>query len=82
LATLELGDHPIAEQLRGLDISTTAFVSKNYLTRSGILPAGESLGPADQPYTGYGGADAEFGRLTISYDDRGETIDLHRRRRR
>jgi hypothetical protein len=42
-ATLELGDHPIAEQLRDLDISSTSLVAKNYLTRSGILPAGESI---------------------------------------
>ncbi|MFC2023673.1 acetoacetate decarboxylase family protein [Chloroflexota bacterium] len=79
--TLELGDHHIADQLRELDISTTAFVTKNYLSRSGILPAGEVIGPAERPHTGHLGTDREFGRLTVNYDDTGETIDLYARLR-
>jgi hypothetical protein len=75
--TLTLGDHEIANQLRNLDISTTAFGTRNYLTRYGILPAGEPVGPADRPYPGYVGQDREYGRLTINYDDGGETIDLY-----
>jgi hypothetical protein len=74
---LELGDHPIAHQLRELDIASTAFVTKNYLSRSGILPAGESLGAADRPHIGHLGEQREYGRLTINYDHAGETIDLY-----
>jgi hypothetical protein len=77
MGALELGDHEIAEQLRSLDVSTTAALTKNYLSRSGILPAGESLGPADRAHTGYSGEDRDFGRLTLTYDDAGETIDLY-----
>jgi hypothetical protein len=68
LGTLALGDHEIADQLRGLDISTTAFVTWNYLTRCGILPAGEPVGPADRPHVGYLGQEREYGRLTMDYD--------------
>ena len=74
---LELGDHPLAGQLEELETSTTAFVTKNYLSRSGILPAGESLGPAERPHTGHLGTDREYGRLTVNYDEAGETIDLY-----
>lgn len=76
---LELGDHPIADELRSLDISTTAIVTKNYLTRSGILPAGEPVGLADRPHPGHTGQEREYGRLTVRYDDAGETIDLYAR---
>lgn len=75
--TLELGDHPVADQLRGLELSTTAFFTKNFLSRSAILPAGESLGPAEAAHTWYPGTDREYGRLTINYDEAGETINLH-----
>jgi hypothetical protein len=77
--TLELGDHPIADELRALDISTTAVITKNYLSRSSILPAGEPVGPAERPHVGHLGTDREYGRLTVSYDDAGETIDLYAR---
>lgn len=74
--TLELGDHPIADQLRDLDVSTTALVTKNYLTRCSILPAGESLGPGN-PHAGHPGQDREYGRLTVSYDDAVEPVDVY-----
>jgi hypothetical protein len=74
---LELGEHEIADQLRELDVSPTAIVTRNYLSRSGILPAGEVIAQADRPHEGYIGQDREFGRLTINYDDAGETINLH-----
>lgn len=79
-ATLELGNHEIAQQLRSLDISATAAFAKNYLTRSGILPAGEPLGPADRPHVGYAGQDREYGQLTVDYDDMVEPIDIYARR--
>jgi hypothetical protein len=76
---LELGDHPIADQLRSLDISTTAVITKNYLTRYGILPEGQRVGRADRPHSGHIGEDREYGRLTLNYDDVGEAIDLYAR---
>ncbi len=77
LGSLELGDHDIADQLRELDVATSAAFTRNYLSRVSILPVGESLGPADRPYDGYRGEDRDYGRLTINYDDAGETFDLH-----
>jgi hypothetical protein len=75
--TLELGDHPIAEELRGLAVSANAFITKNYLTRAGILPAGEPVGRAERAHPGHIGRDLDFGRLTVSYDDAVEPIRLH-----
>lgn len=76
---LELGDHPISDELRSLDISTTAIFTRNFLTRSAILPAGEVVGPADRPHLGYEGEEQEFGRLTVSYDDAAEPVDVYAR---
>ena len=67
---LALGDHPVGRALAGLGLSTAPVVTRTYLTHSAILPAGEDIGPADEAYTGYEGADREFGRHTIRYDDR------------
>jgi hypothetical protein len=75
--SVELGDHPVADQLRGLDLSPTAILTKNYLVRSGILPRGESVGKADRPHTGYRGEQRELGRLTVTYDDAIGPIDLY-----
>jgi Acetoacetate decarboxylase (ADC) len=77
--TLELGNHSVAEELRGLEISAAATITKNYLSRCSILPAGESLGQADRPHIGYLGQEREYGRLTVSYDDSAEAIDLYAR---
>jgi hypothetical protein len=81
LGTLELGDHPVARQLRELEIAATATITKNYLSRCSILPAGESLGMADRPHVGYLGQEREYGRLTVSYDDATEAVDLYARTR-
>lgn len=74
--TLVLGDHPIADELRRLEIDTSARLTKNYLTRSGILPAGEPIGPASHAHVGHIGEDREYGTLTVSYDD-GQLVDLY-----
>lgn len=79
--TLELGDHPLADQLRELGISSTAFLTKNYLARSGILPSGQPVGRAERPHTGYRGQQRELGRLTVSYDDALGPVDLYAGRR-
>ena len=73
---LSLGNHPIADQLRSLEISTTAIATRNNLTRAAILPVGEEFGQADH-YDGYPGKDRDYGRFTITYDDTGETIDMN-----
>lgn len=71
---LELGDHPIAEGLRALDISSEAAATKSYLSHAAILPAGASVGPTDRPYDGFAGSEATFGRHTIRYDDGVERV--------
>ncbi len=77
VGTLELGDHPVAEQLRQLRIDTRSQLTKNYLTRYGILPAGELLGPASREYAGYVGSDREYGQLTVRYG--GKVVDVYAR---
>jgi hypothetical protein len=77
--TLELGEHEIADQLRSLDISTSAIITRNYLSRSAILAAGEPIAAAERPHLGYEGEDREYGRLTVNYDDAGETVDVYAR---
>jgi dihydroflavonol-4-reductase len=74
---LMLGDHKIADQLRNLDISMTAIVTKNYLSKYLILPAGEPMGVAEGSHSDYVGQDLEFGRLTITYDTDRMPIDLY-----
>lgn len=65
---LTLGEHPIADQLRRLDISTSTRFTRNYLSRYSILPLGEIAGRVEQPYPGYIGEERLFGRLTtINY---------------
>jgi hypothetical protein len=70
LGTLVLGDHPIADELGRFEIDTSARFTRNYLTRSGILPAGEPVGTASRSHAGHLGEDREYGALTVSYDDR------------
>jgi hypothetical protein len=76
---LELGDHPVAEELRRMGVSGTALVTKNYLARFGILPAGDPVGQADRPHVGYIGADRDFGRLTVRYDGAQDPVDAYDR---
>jgi hypothetical protein len=75
--TLVLGDHKIADQLRSLDISTRAMVTKNYLSKYAILPVGGPIGIAEAPHHGYEGQDLEFGRFTINYDNDSGPTDLY-----
>lgn len=73
--TLELGDHPVAEQLRQLDVSNRTRLTKNYLIRYGILPVGELVGPTIREYSGRIGIDREYGQLTVSND--GRAVDVY-----
>jgi hypothetical protein len=81
MARLELGDHEIADQLRSVEISTTSFISRNFLSRCSILPEGERLGPADRPHAWRPGREIEAGRLTVRYTDAAEPIDVYARAR-
>lgn len=67
---LELGDHPVARELRALDMSATALATKSYVSHAAILPAGRVLGRADRAYDGFVGSDATTGRHTVAYDSR------------
>ncbi len=76
LGQLELGTHPVAEQLKSFDISPSAIFTKNYLSRCSLLPAGHPLGPVARFPVGYAGEERAFGRLTVSYA-KGELIEVH-----
>jgi hypothetical protein len=63
---LELGDHPVADRMRELGISTRAVASTCSVAGRGILPTRHDVGSA-RPYEGYRGEDRWFGRYTIHY---------------
>jgi Acetoacetate decarboxylase (ADC) len=63
---LELGDHPVADRMRELGISSKAFASLCSVAGRFILPDRRAIGSA-QPYGGYRGEDRWFGRYTIRY---------------
>jgi hypothetical protein len=63
---LELGDHPVADRLRALGISSKAFASLCSVAGRFILPDRRAIGSA-RPYEGYRGEDRWFGRYTIRY---------------
>jgi len=52
---LELGSHEVAVGLRGLRISERPVLSRYYVERSGILPAGKVVEHGVQPLDGYFG---------------------------
>lgn len=65
---LELGDHPVADSIRELNLSEKPFQSRYYIERSGILPAGEVIEENVKPLEGYLGSDRE-GEHTTEYVD-------------
>jgi hypothetical protein len=65
-AELELGDHPVADRLRGLGISSEAVGTLNWVAGRLILPTATPVGAA-RPYEGYLGTDRWFGRYTVQY---------------
>jgi hypothetical protein len=67
---LQLGEHPVADELRSLGVSERPFASYVYLAADLVLPAPEDIGPA-RPYDGHRGTDRELGRFTISYPGTG-----------
>lgn len=60
---IQLGEHPVAGQLRALGISREPFMVASYLDARLILPSGSPIGAA-QDYTGYPGRDRARGRFT------------------
>ena len=61
---LELGDHPLADEIRALGISAEPLITRSYPTLRMIIPAPVDVGTAD-PYPGYAGTDREWGRYTV-----------------
>lgn len=75
---LELGTHPIADELRDMNISYDTIATKSFVSHAAILPRGRVLTRADRPYDGYAGSDDEFGRHTVRYDDGVVTVVTER----
>lgn len=64
---LELGDHPVADDLRNIQLSASPLATKSYLAHAAILPVGEVIGEAE-PRSGFEGTTAETGLHTVRYD--------------
>jgi len=63
---LRLGHHPVSESIRDLNLSATPLMSRYYVERSGILPAGEVVEEGVRSLEGYMGKDRE-GEHTTDY---------------
>jgi len=63
---LKLGDHPVAEGLKQLDLSPDPVQSRYYVDRSLILPSGRVIEENVKPLEGYYGKDREA-KHAISY---------------
>ena len=65
-ASLELGQHPLADTLRRLRVGPRPFLTRYYVERAGILPAGEVVERGVRPLEGWRGEDRE-GAHTVVY---------------
>lgn len=65
---LHLGDHPVADELRGLAVSTAPLMAASYLEARMLFGAGVPVATAHQ-YRGYVGREPERGRYTLAYPD-------------
>ena len=63
---LKLGDHQIAKELKKLNISKKPVLSRYYLERSGILPAGKVIEKNVGDLSGHKGENRE-GELIVEY---------------
>ncbi len=63
---VELGEHPVAESIAKLGLSSRPFASRVYLYRPAVLPAGEVVARGVSDIYRYQGEDRE-GRLTVRY---------------
>jgi hypothetical protein len=64
--SVELGDHPVADELRGLGLADRPFATATILAARFVLPEGHPIGPACD-YRGYAGTERELGRYTASH---------------
>ncbi len=74
-ADLELGEHPVARELRRLGVSGRVVMSRRTLVMRASRPAGHVLGEAP-PFPGYSGSEADAGQYTVRHAD-GESIDQY-----
>lgn len=66
---LELGEHPVAARIRGLDVDPEPILAASDIDGRMVFGAGVPAGKAG-PYSGYIPADEpELGRYTIAYPD-------------
>jgi len=63
---LELGDHQVADELRGLDISPLPFLTTRVTGLRFAMTPGRPIGTA-RPYLGYPGDERDLGRYVVSY---------------
>lgn len=63
---LQLGDHPVAKSISEMGIARAPLLSKYYVERAGILPAGKCIERNVRALDGYRGADEE-GSHSVSY---------------
>jgi hypothetical protein len=63
---LELGDHPVTEELRRLGIDPHPFATVVMTAERFVFPKGRSLCPA-RPYAGYAGEERDLGRYIVRY---------------
>ena len=67
---LELGDHVMADSIRGLGLSKRPLMTRYYVERGAILPLGEVVEEGVRPLEGYYGKDRE-GEHTVDYVGQG-----------
>jgi len=65
-SSLELGNHPVAQSIRDLDLSPEPILQRYYVERSAILPAGVVVERGVRPLEGYRGSHDEAAH-TVSY---------------
>jgi len=65
-ASLRLGRHPLADTLRELQVGPRPFMTRYFVERAGILPAGEVVQTGVRPLEGWRGDERE-GELRVTY---------------
>lgn len=65
-SSLTLGDHPVAQSIKKLDISEKPFLATYYTERAAILPSGEVIEENVREFEGYRGSDRK-GIHTVHY---------------
>ncbi|RLB61782.1 MAG: hypothetical protein DRI90_10565 [Deltaproteobacteria bacterium] len=65
-SSLELGNHPVAQSLKDLDLSPTPLLKRYYVERSAILPAGVVVERGVRPLAGCQGTHDEADH-TVTY---------------